>query len=210
MHIGQPELPRLVQQYIYGMEHPECEDPSLIDPSNYPAPPNRVRVYPSARAVFFAPSDQSGVGGMHWERIRSVRSWRNGPPRRDCVFVSKDSDGAGFEGLHAARVHLFFTFKYKGKDIPCAFVHWFSPIGEAPCDTTGMWMVKPDKDHGTGRRIMGVIHIDAIFRCAHLVPVFGNVFIPKKDKVNFSNSLDLFRAFYVNKYADHHAHEIAF
>lgn len=209
-HIRQPQLSLLIRRFLYGLEHPDCDDPSLIDPVNYPPAPSNARVFPSARAIYFAPSDHSGVGGMHWERIRSVRSWRKGPPRRDCVFVSKDPDTAGFMGLNVARVHLFFSFKYKGEDVPCALIHWFSAVGDSPCDSTGMWVVEPDKDPDSGNHVMDIIHIDAIFRCAHLIPVYGDKFIPWKDKVNFANSLDLFKSFYVNKYADHHAHEIAF
>jgi hypothetical protein len=35
----------------------------------------RVFIFNSARAVFYAPSDVSGVGGMHHERIRATKSW---------------------------------------------------------------------------------------------------------------------------------------
>ncbi|KAJ6563451.1 hypothetical protein B0H10DRAFT_1843668, partial [Mycena sp. CBHHK59/15] len=58
-----------------------------------------------------APSDQSGIGGMHRERIRSVRSWRGGAPRRDCVFVEQDTTQPGFRGLYAARVIAFMSLK---------------------------------------------------------------------------------------------------
>ncbi|KAJ7850481.1 hypothetical protein B0H14DRAFT_2306541, partial [Mycena olivaceomarginata] len=59
----------------------------------------RVHLYNSARAVFYAPSDVSGIGGMHHERIRATKSWYRGPPRYDCVFLEHDKDLAGFRGL---------------------------------------------------------------------------------------------------------------
>ena len=47
-----------------------------------------------------------------------------------------------------------------------------------------------------------------ILRGAHLIPVYGSSFIP----LQFCHywSLDAFTAFFVNKYADHHANEVAF
>ena len=72
-----------------------------------------VRLYNSARAVFYAPSDLSGVSGMHQERIRATRSWYRGAARYDCVFVGdSDSDQAGFRGLNVARVCTFFSVEF--------------------------------------------------------------------------------------------------
>ncbi len=45
-------------------------------------------------------------------------------------------------------------------------------------------------------------------RAAHLIGVSGDELLPHK--VGPENSLDVFKQFYVNKFADHHAHEIAF
>ena len=156
---------------------------------------------------FYAPSDLSGVGGMHRERIRAVSSWRKGPARYDCAFVEKDPDLPGFRGLHVVRILHFLKFSLDGKEFPCALVTWFSPVSDDPCEDTGMWVVEPDLDHD-GQRAMSIIHIDCILRGAHLIGVAGNDKIPLKLK--YSSSLTAFKAFYVNKYIDHHAHEIAF
>ncbi|KAJ6521991.1 hypothetical protein B0H19DRAFT_973758, partial [Mycena capillaripes] len=92
----------------------------------------------------------------------------------------------------------------------CALVHWFSAHGEEPCADTGMWIVKPDFIRGKpGEREMAVVHLDTVLRGAHLIGVAGNEFV-SVNNFDFSNSLDAFKAFYVNKYADHHSHEIAF
>lgn len=56
---------------------------------------------------------------------------------------------------------------------------------------------------------MALVHIDSLLRGAHLIGVAGKEFVPVDD-FDFSDSLDAFKAFYVNKYADHHFHEIAF
>ena len=55
---------------------------------------------------------------------------------------------------------------------------------------------------------MSVIHLDAFLRGVHLLPVYGSDFLP----INFKHtqSLDAFQAYYVNHFADHHAHEIIF
>ena len=70
-----------------------------------------------------------------------------------------------------------------------------------------MWMVEPDFDE-TGNHAMSVNHIDSILRSTHLMGVSGSQFIPHH--LTFNHTLDAFLAFYVNKYIDHHAHEIAF
>ena len=70
-----------------------------------------------------------------------------------------------------------------------------------------MWMVEPDYD-AIGSLVMSVVHLDTILRSAHLMGIAGDEFIPKT--VNFHNSLDAFKAYYINKYIDHHSHEIAF
>ncbi|KAJ6579797.1 hypothetical protein B0H10DRAFT_1742518, partial [Mycena sp. CBHHK59/15] len=92
-----------------------------------------VKVFPSAVATFYAPSDQSGIGGLLRERIRAVRSWHGGAPRHDCIYVEQDPEQPGFRGLLAARVLLFMSFKHAGLEYPCALVTWFSTIGNEPC-----------------------------------------------------------------------------
>ncbi|KAF8809162.1 hypothetical protein BYT27DRAFT_7255031 [Phlegmacium glaucopus] len=208
--VKQPQLPLLARRFLFDTLNPESDVPaSRLPAAELPDIPGKVYVYSSARAVFYAPSDLSGIGGMRHERIRSVRSWYGGAPRRDCVFVGNtDSDAPGFEGLLVARVFLFFSFKHEGITYPCALVHWFSTVGDGPDDETGMWMVEPDFQRG--QQVLEVIHLDSILRGAHLIGVAGSQFLPSDPLFNFSRSLDAFKTFYVNKYVDHHAHEIAF
>ena len=53
---------------------------------------------------------------------------------------------------------------------------------------------------------MSVIHVDSIVRAAHLLPVFKNeTLIPRE--INFTNTLNVFKAFYLNKYIDYHSFE---
>ncbi|KAG2737482.1 calcium ATPase [Suillus brevipes Sb2] len=57
--------------------------------------------------------------------------------------------------------------------------------------------------HEDSSRDLAVIHIETVFRAAHLIPIYGSEYIPPSLK--FYQSLDTFGSFYVNKYADHHA-----
>jgi hypothetical protein len=110
-------------------------------------------------------------------------------------------------GLEVARVRLFFSFMFREEVYPCALVHWFGRIGDEPDEDTGMWMVQPELDI-TGRPLLSVIHLDCIFRAAHLIGICGQASIPRN--LLFHDSLDAFKSFYANKFADHHAFAIAF
>ena len=110
-------------------------------------------------------------------------------------------------GMIVGRVRLFFSFIYNDIVYPCALVDHFSCIGQSPDPVTGLWKVRPDVDHH-GQRVQSVEHLDVIYRAAHLIPVYGDGNLPPD--FHFSYSLDVFDSYYVNKYADHHANEIAF
>ncbi|KAJ7200199.1 hypothetical protein GGX14DRAFT_400883 [Mycena pura] len=87
------------------------------------------------------------------------------------VYVEADADKSGFRGLLAVRVLLFLSFKHRDITHECAAVTGFSAIGDDPC---------PDTDS------------ESILRGAHLIPVFGEDFLPRRSE--YSNSLDSFRA----------------
>ncbi|KAG1814509.1 hypothetical protein DFJ58DRAFT_661483, partial [Suillus subalutaceus] len=93
-------------------------------------------------------------------------------------------------------LHIF-SFQYWGEVYPCAVIY----------KDTGMWIVCPEY-RANNTLEHAVIHIDAIYRAAHLIPVYGTEFLPQELK--FYHSYDVFQTYYVNKYADHHAFEIAF
>jgi hypothetical protein len=204
--INQPDFVYFIRQFLYDQLHANSPSSDISEP-RLPVFDERISIYPSAVATFYAPSDLCGTGGMRCERIRSVSSWRGGPARRDCVFLETDPEAEGMRGLDVARVHLLFSFKFRGNFYPCALVQWFSRMGNGPDDDTGMWVVKPDSNPG-GLPNISVVHLDTILRAAHLIGVYGRHFVPRQ--VVLTQSLDIFRAYYVNKYIDHHAFEIAF
>ena len=172
---------------------------------------SKVSVYHSATATFRAPSNPSGPGGMYREVIRSTPFWPRGDfpgPRRDCVFVDMgDSGEVGVKGLLVARVYLFFRFAYDNADYECALVRWYLTSDE-PDPSTGLWIVQPESTR-RGMRNMSVIHIDSVVRGAHLLPRFPSD-VPVYREVNYMNVLDVYTSFYINKFIDHHAFEIAF
>ena len=98
----------------------------------------------------------------------------------------------------------FFSFSYRSVHYPCAVIHWFNKIGNRPDEDTGMWKVWPSTLPNHSPHFV-VIHIDAIYQATHLIPIYGNQTIPHD--IQPHHSYDVFCAFYVNKYADHHAFE---
>jgi hypothetical protein len=200
--IEQPNFPDLIRQFIYDQQQPD--DVSIASISDLPMFYGKTTIYSSALATFHAPSDISGIGGMRRERIRAVKSWRNGPGRYDTIFVNTDSSKDSMRGLDVARVRLFFSFSHNGVEYPCALVRWFSRVGDAPDDHTGMWVVQPEDDGSP----LSIIHLDSVVRAAHLLPVFGSR--PVSPTLSFTDTLDTFTRFYVNKFVDHHTFEIIF
>jgi hypothetical protein len=207
--IGQPDLVDLIQHFLSDQccSTSDSDSDTTSSSSDTPEFYGMIRVSTSAVATFYAPSDISGIGGMRYERIHAIDTWRHGPGRHDCVFVNTDSAAEGMRGLNIARVKLLFSFIPEDSTYPYALVHWYSHVGDSPDEDTGMWVIEPDYCED-GTHFASVIHLDTIFRAAHLMPVYGDKFIPPH--LSFTQSLDAFRAYYVNKYIDHHAFEIAF
>ncbi|KLO17200.1 hypothetical protein SCHPADRAFT_821759 [Schizopora paradoxa] len=199
--VGVIDLKERVIKYLRSQLEGElnAEEPILLT--------SRPYVYHSATAIFYSPSDPSGDGGMRREMIRASPSWRKQGPRYDCVYVVTNPDVPGFKSLHVARALLFFAFEYLGQRHECALIQWFEKVDEKPDELTGMWVVEKDiLDSGSQRT--SVVHIDTILRAAHLIPVYGTS--PLDIYHDHRKSLDIFDKFYVNKYIDSHANEVAF
>ena len=209
--IGHPNLPDLVRKYLFERAYPDANadatqpptPPHPVDPSHV----ERLQVFHSARAIFCAPSNPSTAAGMFQETIRATPSWNRGEipgPRFDCIFVSNgESSEFSMSGLLVARVFCFFSFMINGELHQCALVHWFSIFGNHPDPDNGMWVVTPDY-FGSAPSML-VIHIDSIFRAAHLLPIFDENLLPRT--LNYTKTLDSFKGFYVNKYIDYHTYE---
>ncbi|KAF7977691.1 hypothetical protein HWV62_2942 [Athelia sp. TMB] len=205
IHINQPRLPELVRRFLYDQVN---DDPATLGSEvaldDCPSYNGNIRVFHSAIARFYAPSELCGAGGMHREHIRSTPLWRGLYSRRDTVFVETDGEQDGMLGMAIGRVHLFFSLSHEGTYYPCALVQWLVPVGDTPDDVTGLWVVKRELD-GLRRPHLAVVHLDCIPRAAHLLPNYGSNFIP--ETLQFHQSLDAFQSYFINTYADHHMHE---
>jgi hypothetical protein len=210
--INEPYLPLLIRRFIARTLRSEPENSadsssniSDLSESSLPLFVNRISIYHSAVAQFYAPSDICGVKGMRCERIHASPSWHKGAPRYDTILVETDADQPGMRGLDVAQVRIFFSFQYNGAEYRCAFVDWFSRVGDQPDEDTGTWVVERDHDIND-QQISEVIHIDTIIRCSHLIGVYGAE--PVSIDLKFSDSLYAFHTYYVNRYADHHSYEV--
>ena len=112
----------------------------------------------------------------------------------------------GMCGLDVAWVKQFFSFKSQGHLYPCCIVQWYSNCYDEPDEDTGMWIVEPDAYDG--KPTTDMIHVDTIVHSAHLIAVYGKN--PLSKNIPLCYALDLFNSYYVNKYIDHHAFELAF
>lgn len=195
-------FPVLLRRFIHDQIYPDLDSNELPE-DELPEFDGPIAVHKSAFATFYAPSEQCGPGGMHREAVRSTPTWRREHPRYDTVLIQKNAEDGPFAGLVVGRVKVFFKFDHEGVEYQCALVEWYVPEDDEPDPVTGMWIVKPEFDRG--RRTVGIIHLDSVFRACHLEPVFGGAHLPLH--FHFSYTLDTFQAYYVNKYIDYHSHE---
>jgi hypothetical protein len=155
----------LIRRFLYDQIYPDnVLSVSEVPIAACPSFSGKIRVHNSAVATFHAPSDPSGAGGMRWERIRAIPSWRKGPSRYDCTFLNSTPDVPGMLGMSVVRVRLFFSFKCEGVSYPCALVHWYKRLQERPDDDTGLWILEPEVAHA-GNPVTSIIHLDCIIHC---------------------------------------------
>ena len=199
-------LSELIQTYLFGQLFPDNDcNPANVSLLECPGYQGKISIYSSTSSTFYAPSDLSGTGSMQCKYIHATPTWRQEGPQYDCVFIITNPELEGMHGMDIAHVLCFFSFKTQRNHHCCAVVHWFDHIGDAPDEATGMWMVHPSFACSKQPNIT-VIHIDAIFHAAHLIPAYDRNFI--SPEIGPHNSYDSFHHFYINKFVDHHAFEI--
>ncbi|KAJ3502576.1 hypothetical protein NMY22_g18540 [Coprinellus aureogranulatus] len=211
--LDKPLLEEDIRRFLYDQLFPDSEDIGMdvrLEDCPYVDPNLHVKIFHTAIALYHAPSEDSGIGGMKREIIRSSPAWQGGAPRHDCVYIEKDPGEVGFKGLGVAQVMFFLSFKHLGVEYQCAYVRWFEAFGDSPCDKTGLWRVVPDLRRG--QRVCSIVHIDSILRSAHLIPVFGTYSARNRVPIRFhhSQALTSYAMFYVNRYIDYNAHETIF
>jgi hypothetical protein len=187
---------------LYGQLNPRA----VISPDDIPLHQcsvfnGQISVYHSAVARYFASSDLCGTGSMYQEWICSNSDWCNEHSQCDTVFV--ETGQAGMQGMTVGCVQLFFSFASDREQYPYALVEWFIP-GDKPNEDTRIWVVRPEF-YGNGCQTLTIVHLDCIARAVHLLLVFGSSFVP--NELHFSDSLDVYRAYFVNNNIDHHCHK---
>ncbi|KAI1789248.1 hypothetical protein LXA43DRAFT_1155148, partial [Ganoderma leucocontextum] len=216
--LNQPHLIPMMRRFLYTQARPDGDDADQVPLENCPYVwgGTRLSVFHSASAAFFAPSEHAGPNGMQREMIRATPCWWGEYSRYDTVFISTDQDTLGMDGMEVARVRGFLSFEHEDVEYKCAIVEWFDT--EEDLDpVTGMYVVSPaweDPDPGSDsdsdsdpdlRRLTSIVPLQSIVRACHLIGVYGTTRLPSD--FHFSESLDAFRRYYVNWYADYHSHE---
>ncbi|KAJ7257138.1 hypothetical protein C8J57DRAFT_1436994 [Mycena rebaudengoi] len=131
-----------------------------------------------------------------------------------CTVFYAPSDVGGIGGMHHEHIRAVQSWYHGPPRYDCVFIeHNLEAAGfrrlHAACVHLLFRFKFQGVDYPCALRFLTVVHLDCILRGAHLIGVAGKEFMPVQD-FEFSDSLDGFNAFYVNKYTDHHAHEIAF
>ena len=107
--INQPCLIEHIRQFLYDQLYPDSNLPSSSVSLNACLTfLGKVSTILSAVTTYYAPSDPSGIGGMHREHIWSTCSWWRGSAHYDCVFVESHPELEGMHGLDVVRVLLPF------------------------------------------------------------------------------------------------------
>ena len=83
-------------------------------------------------------------------------------------FLRRTPSYRGLKDFTLSKSAYFFPLSVIKKTYPCALVQWFVPIGDQPCEDTGMWMVELKFDHH-GERITAIVHLETD-RCACCSP----------------------------------------
>ncbi|KAI6006144.1 hypothetical protein EDC04DRAFT_2871755 [Pisolithus marmoratus] len=203
-----PSLPHLAQAFLFSQLHPNnSHHPSKVPLLECPFMKEKYQFSPWHLQHFMHQSDMCGTGSMHHEYIHVTLNWRNEGPQYDYVFVIMNLDLDGMQGMDVAHVLCFFCFIFCQTTYCCALIQWFVHHGDCADEDTGMWVVKPSftTSHQPN---LAVIHVDAIFWAAHLIPVYGSSDIPCG--IHPNTLYGIFKSFYVNKFVDHHAFKIAF
>ena len=68
-------------------------------------------------------------------------------------------------------------------------------------------MVKPDI-YQDGKPNLAIVHLNSVLQAAHLIPAYHTSDFVKQS-LTMHDILDEFKFFYVNKFVDHHAFNIA-
>lgn len=205
LKVGEPNLLVLISRFLQEDIYPDIPLGVDIPFDEYPYVSARTRVsrYLSASATFYAPSELSGPYGMHREIIRCNSLWFRKYARYDTILVRVNPHALGVQSMRVARVRAFLSFAFDAVRYSCALVEWFTFDDIVPDPITGMWVISPTIVDDV--RATGIINLTSVIRACHLMPVFGDTYVPVD--FSFSDTLDAFNSYYLNTYVDYHSHE---
>ena len=104
-----PHFQLLICHFLYDQTYPNAQVPfSQVSIDACPAFRGKIAVFYGASANFCAPSDPSGLHGMHREFIQATPSWHKAHTWYDCIFINMHPESTGMGGLQVAHVFLFF------------------------------------------------------------------------------------------------------
>ena len=159
--IQQENLEELVWIFLFYQQNPNFTGTPPISACPTTKDIEDISVFHSVKAIFCAPSNPSGIGGLYREMIRSTPKWKTSSvtaPHRDCVLLKTGPDVSGVSGLEVARVRLFFSFTLGEETFECALIHKFCKTFTDPDPDNGLWVFEPGLLWG---RVQNNVH------CAH-------------------------------------------
>ncbi|KIK26894.1 hypothetical protein PISMIDRAFT_94117, partial [Pisolithus microcarpus 441] len=119
VELGLEHLPTIVEEFLLQQQNPDdCHGLDEVPLSECPTYGNKIAVINSAAALFYVPSDISGISGMQCEYICSCHLWQNGPPQYDCVFVNTNPGLKGMRSLDVVCIIAFFFFFFSKHMLP--------------------------------------------------------------------------------------------
>ncbi len=194
---------KIITHFHHFLGQQDLVNKDQLEYSNCHKDPN-VSVVSSATSIYFAPSDQCGITEVKRELMCATPSWRKNSPHYDTVLVRMGLL-PGPHGLLVAQLHFFFSFSIAGTRHKVALVEWFTYIGNSPDEDTGMWVVEREK-WDNGLPLIDFIYIHMILWNCHLIPMYRSEVLSRN--ITHVTSLDVFQAYYINKFADHHSFKL--
>ncbi len=195
--------PKIIAHFHHFLGQQDLVNKDQMEYSDHHKDPN-VSVVSSATSTYFAPSNQCGITGVKRELMCATPSWRKNSPHYDTVLV-RTGLLPGPHSLLVAQLRFLFSFSIAGTRHEVALVEWFTYIGNSPDEDTGMWVVEREK-WDDGSPLMDFIYVHMILWNCHLIPMYGSEVLSRN--ITHVTSLDVFQAYYVNKFADHHSFEL--
>ena len=137
-YINQPQLPLLLQQFLFDQLYPDAPPAYEVPEDRLPVIESGMLVYHSARALFHSPGDISGTHGMGSQMIRSSPQKRSSHEHRDCNLVVVEEDKPAMTGMIVRRIQCFLSFSHLDNHYCCELIDHFKCVGTRPDPVTGL------------------------------------------------------------------------